>query len=48
MGEPPSCLRAGSPGHSEVKELVGSDSVIALGDGFDFWKQSKAIWSKVC
>ena len=31
----------------EVKELAVSDTVIALGNGFEFWKQPKAIWSKV-
>lgn len=31
----------------EVKDLAVSDTAMALGNGFEFWKQPKAIWSKV-
>lgn len=40
LGREPRTLR-------EAKGLAVSDTAIALGNGFEFWKQPKAIWSKV-
>ena len=35
------------PGCSEVKELAVRGAAITLGNGFDVWKQPKAVWSSL-